>query len=279
VSKRQRVAGDTIVEFHPETGEIRRQISLLDVLDPCRVGHHVMGPFWDNQGYPGCRDWSHQNSLIYDPQGDAYLTTLRHQDACCKIGRVGDLKWLIAPPEHWGEKWANKRLHGLQGWAYHPHDPTVLDNGDILLFDNGTARATPPDPPMPIETAYSRVVRYRIDELQRTVSEVWSIGGPDGLLPYAAYLSGARELPLTRNIAITCGGILLTKGGERTDVPPEGIGSACILEYTQTNPPVCLFELWFHRSNEEDLKGWSIFRSAHLRELYRDPSRVTRNPV
>lgn len=276
VSTRQRVAGDTIVEFNPKTGEIRKELRLLDILDPRRVGHHVMGPFWDNQGYPDCRDWSHQNSLVYDPEDDAYITTLRHQDTCCKIGRDGALQWLIAPPEGWGEPWASKRLEGLGAWPFHPHDPTLLEGGDVMLFDNGTARTTPPQPPMPIGAAYSRVVRYRIDDQSRTAQEVWSLGGPSGPLPYAAYLSGARQLPRTHNVAITCGGILGTADGGRTDVPPDGIGSACILEYTQTAEPRCVFEVWFSRTTSADTKGWAIFRSMHLREFYSGSTSVTR---
>jgi hypothetical protein len=268
VSTRQVVAGDTIVEFHPVTGQIRQELRLLDVLDPRRVGYHVMGPFWDNQGYPGCRDWSHQNSLQFDAANDAYLFTLRHQDACCRVGRDGTLHWILAPASGWGAQFQEKLLGGLYEWPFHPHDPTLLDNGDILLFDNGCVRAVPPQQPMPIEQCYSRAVRYTIDSTARQATEVWAWDGRSSELPYSAYLSGARELPKTRNVLVTAGGVLHKPDGQRTDVPPDGVGSVRLFEVTQEARPRVVFDLAIQCDADDSSRGWAAFRSTHLADLY-----------
>jgi len=61
-------------------------------------------------------------SPIYQP--DSLLVTLRHQDRIAVVGiESGGLRWV------WGEG-------ELEG----PHDATWIENGNILVFDNGLAR-------------------------------------------------------------------------------------------------------------------------------------------
>jgi len=68
-------------------------------------------------------DWTHTNSCFVLPNGDI-LTTFRHTDTVGIIDKkTGDIKW------RWG-----------RGKIAHPHDPTLLENGNILVFDNGFHR-------------------------------------------------------------------------------------------------------------------------------------------
>ena len=101
------VVGDVIVEFDP-SGEIINEWSLLDVLDPYRLGYTSLQGIYDtffeeNLGVePPTRDWSHGNGVIHDPRDDSFIVSLRHQDAVIKIDRqTGVLKWILGPHANW----------------------------------------------------------------------------------------------------------------------------------------------------------------------------------
>ena len=68
-------------------------------------------------------EWSHANACFVLPNGDI-LTTFRRTNTIAIIDKgTADIKW------RWGV-----------GELAHPHDPTMLDNGNILVFDNGIHR-------------------------------------------------------------------------------------------------------------------------------------------
>ncbi len=79
-------------------------------------------------------EWTHGNSCFVLPNGDI-LTTFRHTDYMVIIDKkTGNIRW------RWGA-----------GELAHPHDPTLLDNGNILVFDNGHHRRM-------AHISYSRVI-------------------------------------------------------------------------------------------------------------------------
>lgn len=68
-------------------------------------------------------EWTHGNTIEELDNGDI-LTCFRYISTVVIIDKkTGNIKW------RWGS-----------GEIYHPHDPTMLDNGNILLFDNGVHR-------------------------------------------------------------------------------------------------------------------------------------------
>lgn len=68
-------------------------------------------------------EWGHANACFVLPNGDI-LTTFRRTDTIAIIDKgTGDIKW------RWGV-----------GELAHPHDSTMLDNGNVLVFDNGIHR-------------------------------------------------------------------------------------------------------------------------------------------
>src|SRR5258705_3093577 len=73
------LVGDVIAEVTREGGVVR-EWRLLDMLDPYRIGHGSRSNYWHRQGFPGAFDWSHTNSIFYDPSDDSILASLRHQD-------------------------------------------------------------------------------------------------------------------------------------------------------------------------------------------------------
>src|SRR5699024_12573979 len=76
------------------------------------------------------------------------------------------------------------------------------DTVDVLLRDNNHV-VTRGD--TGISNQYSRAVQYRINEKEKTVSEVWSYGEERGEAFYSEIIGNAQYLPETGNRLITSG--------------------------------------------------------------------------
>ena len=127
---------------------------------------------------PAVADYAHPNSLELYDDGDVLLS-VRNYDCVYRIDRpTGDIVWTFG-----GVNCADNEFD-IGGDPYdgfsHQHDATLLDDGNILLFDNGNLH----DP------RRSRAVEYAIDEEARTAELVWS--HDDGR--YTAYFGSAERL-------------------------------------------------------------------------------------
>ncbi|MBW1673424.1 MAG: aryl-sulfate sulfotransferase, partial [Deltaproteobacteria bacterium] len=112
-------------------------------------------------------EWTHGNSCIVLPDGNIMTTFLSLNTIAIINKSTGDFIW------RWG-----------QGELAHPHDPTILDNGNILVFDNGAHRHGEIQ-------SYSRVL-----EVNPKTNEIeWEYKGNPSNEFVAAFLSGAQRLP------------------------------------------------------------------------------------
>lgn len=129
-----------------------------DHLDPDR---HIICPLCSRH------EWTHMNSCFVLTDGDIMTTSFNLNRIFIIDRATGAIKW------EWGE-----------GQLAHPHNPTLLDNGNILVFDNGSHRG-----PSPI--SFSRVL-----EISRETGEiVWEYTDPCPSSFYSAIKSGAQRLP------------------------------------------------------------------------------------
>ncbi|MBN1610318.1 MAG: aryl-sulfate sulfotransferase [Polyangiaceae bacterium] len=219
------VRGDVIVEFTWQ-GEIVKELHLLDILDPRRVGYEAV-----SSGV--VQDWSHGNSVVYDENSDAYVVSLRHQDAVVKVAReTGELVWILGDHANWEEPWQSKLLTPVGEdfrWQYHQHAAEVIPIG-IGLYDNHNHGASAFNGS---GRAVSRAVKYAIDEEQMTVAQAWSYEPlASGKSLFSQAMSDADWLGSTGNELIASGSL------ERSSDPP---GWAQILEVTEDGTSV--FEL------------------------------------
>ena len=127
---------------------------------------------------PAVADYAHPNSLELFDDGDVLLS-VRNYDCIYRIDRrTGEIVWTFG-----GVNCADNDFD-VTGDPYdgfsHQHDATLLDDGNILLFDNGNLH----DPPR------SRAVEYAIDERSRTAELVWS--HDDGR--FTGYFGSAERL-------------------------------------------------------------------------------------
>ena len=99
-------------------------------------------------------DWLHSNALIFEEAEQAVYLNVRNLNRLVKIDYPsGDVIWSMGDDGEFGE--------GL--WS-HGHDPQLLANGNILIFDNGNHKE-------PVE--YSRAVEIAFDPSAAWAEAVW----------------------------------------------------------------------------------------------------------
>lgn len=173
-------------------------------------------------------DWFHINSITQSLKDNSILASGRNQGVV-KVDHDNNLKWIFAPHKGWGksgrtgegfntsdylltavnsenEPFPDDVQSGILGtdefeWSTGQHALSILDNGNLLLFDNGLSRNLKGKP------TYSRAVEYKIDEENMTVQQVWQYGKSRGLSMFSPITSDVDVLPSTQNRLITVGNI------------------------------------------------------------------------
>jgi hypothetical protein len=111
---------------------------------------------------PGQLDFDHPNALTFASDGN-YIVSWRNLDVITKIdAQTGALIWTLA--SSFATLSSDFAFSGdpLEGFSAQ-HSVRSLDNGNILLFDNGTRHATPA----------SRAVEYQLDTAAHSATKVW----------------------------------------------------------------------------------------------------------
>ncbi len=117
---------------------------------------------------PRC-EFDHCNSCKVLPDGNIMTTSLTLNNVYIIEKGSGDIVW------RWGK---------AEGELAHPHDPSLLDNGHILVFDNGLHRSYS-------YPAYSRILE--IDS--ETGIIVWQFQESSPVNFFGSFISGAQRLP------------------------------------------------------------------------------------
>ncbi|HEX9991968.1 MAG TPA: aryl-sulfate sulfotransferase [Acidimicrobiales bacterium] len=252
---RYQLVSDVVVEFDPDTGEVVGEWPLGDLLDPvadpaqaavCSFTSPTIVPTFMYASMGDVKDWSHANSVVLDEGRDALLVSVRHLDAVIAVDRAtGELRWRLGPG-------GTLRMEGDGRWPYHQHAIHVLDDGDLLLYDNGNGRPVPPGTP-----PQSRAVRYEVDEEAGTVRQVWEYPSVlDGQPAFAFFVGDADPLP-NGNVLIDDGGL----SSETTEV------SARLLEVDPADGPSGGDPVWELRLYD-DAPDWAVYRAERLASLY-----------
>ncbi|MGB0113721.1 MAG: aryl-sulfate sulfotransferase, partial [Ilumatobacteraceae bacterium] len=201
------VISDVIVEYEPD-GTVLRTWDLWDAIDVMEFPGSVMCEDDSLFAEPEHRDWTHANSVVYDPDRDVVITSVRHTDQIIALDHLDDLgpqqsvRWVLGAG-------ATMPLDGEP--TYHQHAVEVTDDGALIVFDNGNGRpGTSPDDPDNLP--YSRAVVFDVDD-QGTDPAEWSATqrweyrmDDDGSPVFASFISDADVLA-NGNVLITFGGI------------------------------------------------------------------------
>lgn len=263
---------DYIIEITP-SGAIVNEWDLRQILDMDR-----------NLLIPDPVDWVHVNAIWYDETDDALIISGQRQ-GIFKVSANNELIWILAPHLGWGQagingdgfNTANYLLTAIDGngvpydnevqlgniaaddfdWPFGQHAPLIMDNGDILLYDNGLNRHFIQQQP-----TYSRAVQYRVDEENMTVRQIWQYGKERGTEIQSWVVSDVDVLP-NDNILMT-NGILFFDGGPV---------KSRVIELTYPDKNIAAeIVLTFKNSASGGALGWGgtdiIYRAERL-HLYR----------
>lgn len=256
----QKVKGDQMIEF-TRNGEVVWRWDTFDFLDPFRIGYQTFSGFWERRGFPGVLDWSHGNNIVFNPQDNSLLFSLRYQEAIVKVDRqTQDILWILGEPSGWSETYRDKlfRLEGEGTWFYHQHSPEITPNG-ILIFDNGSFQARPFDPPVPVAATQSRAVEYALDETTMTARQIWSsedIPNDRKLIDFA--IGDADLLPQTGNVLLGYGVLLPEDQIETLNWQTGWLapGFTLIREVKRTTPTEIVWEVVIENHDQETFGGW-----------------------
>ncbi len=122
----------------------------------------------------GRGEWTHQNTLNVTPEGDL-VVSFRQTDVVGIVDSAsGNFRW------KWGP-----------GHISHQHNPRMLDNGRVLIFDNGPHK--------------SGFTHSRVIEVDPGTNEIaWEYRGDPPISFYSYHISGAERQP--NGNTLTCEG-------------------------------------------------------------------------
>ena len=214
---------DYVVEIDRKTGDVVWELDMKDLVGM----EDGQSASMDTDGSEEA-DWFHNNGLAYDAENDLVLLSGRHKDAVVAV-KMEDksLAWILGDPDGWGEEYQSYFFEP-EGedfeWFYAQHNVSILDNGDIALFDNGTAKVKRDAGENRVsgDDVYSRAVVYHIDTENMTASQVTEYGKERGADWYADWISGVVSLDGTKDhLWITAGSHLHSDEENRSDYYPK----------------------------------------------------------
>ena len=213
---------DYVVEIDRTTGEVVWELDMKDILD-IEDGQSAS---MESDGSDE-EDWFHNNGLWYDEANDLILLSARHKDAIVAVKKSDkNIAWILGDPTGWANT-DSDLFFTLEGedseWFYAQHNVTMLDNGDIMLFDNGTAKVKRinNDDRVTGDDVYSRAVIYHIDTDAMTAAQVYEYGKERGSDWYSDWISGVDSLDGTKDhLFITAGSHLHSDEENRSDFYP-----------------------------------------------------------
>lgn len=189
---------DRVVEISRSTGAVTRSWDFNGILDPFR------------KSLPNTQsgDWLHINALYYDDTDQSIVISGRSQCAVVKIDYLtGAIKWILSNHKEWKESFAPYLLKSVNSlgepidvdqedfWSYGQHAIHRLQNGNLLLYDNGDHRGFYDDPNAS-PNSYTRMAEYKINEQENTVELVWDFDYNKSL--FTRFTGYAQDLGRTR---------------------------------------------------------------------------------
>ena len=275
---------DTLIgEFSATNCALLNMWSLIDMLDPTRITYNT----YVSPGPDGV-DNEHANALIEDTNDNSIIVSVRNQNAVVKFSRMGQLKWILGPPENWQTNFqgANLQQYLLTpvgtpfAWNYAEHSLMLTPQDTLLTYDNGNYRANPHDPAMLDQSNYSRGVEFSINETNMTVSQVWDTTQAGGDRLYTPIFGKTQWLPKTSDVLVTYGDITYINGVHPSTNAPNA-SMARIIEYTHDPVPQVVFDLSFFDYNNTSFnyRGYCVYRALRIPDLYAHPANAVTDMV
>ncbi len=198
---------DLVVEIDRRNGSVVKSWDLNTILDPKRK------TLPDAQS----NDWFHMNSLFYDATDNSIIISGRSQSAVVKIDYAsGNLKWIIGNPNFWNDSFSGylftpvdatgtkMDVSGQDFWAYGQHTAKRLQNGNIIMYDDGDYRGYYDNQSVP-QSSYTRAVEYAINEQAKTIRLVWEFNNNKS--QFTPYTGSVQQLSNSNRVIAYMAGI------------------------------------------------------------------------
>lgn len=141
---------------------------------------------------PIANDWTHSNTIQYQPADGNFLVSIRNQDWLIDVNYnngagSGNILWRMGLD---GDFTMMAPLNDTWPWFSHQHDAGFANGGagPLVLFDNGNTRVSPP--PLGLGQGVSRGMALTVDQTSMQVTPVISAG----LGVFASALGSAQLL-------------------------------------------------------------------------------------
>ena len=86
-----------------------------------------------------------------------------------------EIEWIFAENTGWGENLKDKILSlPKTGLNWHQHSPRYTQSGNLLFFNNNNFQSRPLKKTKEIVESPSYVVEYKIDEINKKATKLWS---------------------------------------------------------------------------------------------------------
>ncbi|NQZ43034.1 MAG: aryl-sulfate sulfotransferase [Flavobacteriaceae bacterium] len=209
-------------------------------------------------------DWFHANAVEYSADDDAVIISGRTQ-GIVKLNAQNEVGYILAPHRDWNTSGNGTDLtqflltpldandepitdvsvldgstnHPDFEWSWYQHSPILMPNGNLMVFDNGDNRNYTNAGP------YSRAVEYEIDEVNKTIKQVWSYGKERGEAAYARIVSKVSYLA-DKNAVLFTPGSAVSSGVAAGKVIEVDYNTKTVLFEATVFPPNSVFNISFH---------------------------------
>ena len=195
--------GDKLVEWDKNTKEVVWSWNVFDHFN--MLDYDQFGGTWTEAYLSLHYDWTHVNAVVFDESESAIYISTRHLSRITKIDYPsGNIIWNLGHSMPSGQVEMGTNL----GFSFQ-HSIEVLDNGNILTFDNGNLSPEFRGTNEPI----SRAIEIEING--NDASLAWSYDLPTELFGFAS--GNAQKLENGNVLITTVGG-----GGRSLEVNQEG---------------------------------------------------------
>lgn len=166
-------------------------------------------------------DWFHNNAIYVDEENNKIIVSARQKDVVMQIdATTKEIDWILTDPSAlWAENYQDKILVPIGEnfeYSYGQHAVSKIENGDIIVYDNGNFRSKDPETALSPIDNYSRGVQYRIDQENMTIEQVFEYGKDRGNELYTPFIGDIDYLGEDHYL-INFGGLIIDENGQRLD--------------------------------------------------------------
>lgn len=184
--------GDKIVEWDKNSKEVVWSWNTFDHFD--MSDYDEVGGTWNEAYFNLHYDWTHANAIIFDEHENVIYLSSRHLSRITKIDySTGNIIWNLGHQMNSGDVTLGNDI----GFSFQ-HSLQLLENGNLLTFDNGNLSQQFRGTDVPI----SRAIEIAISNESASVE--WSYDLPEDLFGFAS--GNAQKLDNGNVLITTVGG-------------------------------------------------------------------------